>query len=198
MTGMIKGRLEIYLLMKYKEIGRQQLYLRRKLIREDVMQYKKYWSAQMRQIKSFRLKAHNQLNARKFKADEKKFCVARPETQTNEHCWDLHSSNIPDFHVPQRSRITPYKLWEGHYTAKPIANAVTRTGFKGKIIPQIRGFFCQWWPRKDREQGWGEQGEVQQRWWSISDTFTVRPQPRILWNSGCPTTTCWNHLEKLH
>lgn len=49
----------------------------------------------MRQIKSFRLKAHNQLNARKFKADEKKFCVAQPETQTNEHCWDLHGSNIP-------------------------------------------------------------------------------------------------------
>lgn len=49
------------------------------------MHYKKYWSAQMSQIKSFWLKAHNQLNAHKFKADEKKFCVAQPETQTNEH-----------------------------------------------------------------------------------------------------------------
>lgn len=49
------------------------------------MQYKKYWSPQTSQIKSFRLKAHNQLSAHKFKADEKKFCVAQPETQTNEH-----------------------------------------------------------------------------------------------------------------
>lgn len=68
----------------------------------------------MRQIKSFRLKAHNQLNARKFKADEKKFGVAQPETQTNEHCWDLHGSNIPDIYVSQRSRITPYKPCKGH------------------------------------------------------------------------------------
>lgn len=196
MTGMIKGRLEIYLLMKYKEIGRQQLYLRRKPIREDVMQYKKYWSAQMRQIKSFRLKAHNQLNACKFKADEKKFCVAQPETQTNEHCWDLHGSNIPGriftCHKGAGSLITN----SGRGTAqqrfgrKPIASTATRTGFKGKIIPQIQCFLCRWWPRKDTEQGRGERGEVQQCWWSISDTFTVRSQPRILWNPGCPTTTC--------
>lgn len=86
MTGEIKGGLEIYLLMKYKEIGRKQLYLRRKHVREDVMQYKNHWSAQMSQIKSFWLKAHNQLNAHKFKADEKKFWIAQPEIQTNEHC----------------------------------------------------------------------------------------------------------------
>ena len=49
------------------------------------MQYKKYWSAQMSQIKSFWLKAHNQSNTHKFKADEKKFCVAQPETQTDEY-----------------------------------------------------------------------------------------------------------------
>jgi len=53
MTGTIKGRLKIYLLMKYKEIGRQQLYLRRKHKREDVMQYNTYSSAQMSQIKGF-------------------------------------------------------------------------------------------------------------------------------------------------
>lgn len=42
MTGAIKGELEIYLLMKYKEIGRKQLHLRRKHVREDVMQYKNH------------------------------------------------------------------------------------------------------------------------------------------------------------
>lgn len=60
---------------------------------------------------------------------------------------------------------------------KHIASAVTRVRFKGKIIPQIQCFLWQW-PQKDTEQG--ERGEEQQCSWSISDTFTVQPQPRIL------------------
>lgn len=75
MMGTITGKLKIYLLMKCKKIGRQQLYLRRKHKREDVMRYNTYSSAQMSQIKGFWLKAHHQLTARTFKGMKRSFVV---------------------------------------------------------------------------------------------------------------------------
>lgn len=120
MTGTIKGRLKIYLLMKYKEIGRQQLYLRRKHIREDVMQYKTYWSAQMSQIKSFWLKAHNQLKPHKFKQMKRSFVLPNLKLrQMNIARFDIVAifKCGLDIYISQSSRSTNYIFWKGHCTS---------------------------------------------------------------------------------
>lgn len=141
MTGTITGRLKIYLLMKYKEIGRQELYLRRKHKREDVMRYNTYSSAQMSQIKGFWLKAHNQLTAHTFKRMKRSFVVMNLKLrQANISRIDVVV--IYKYRVYHRAVEAPM-TYSGrdnacqHSDHKPTSNSATRVSSKGEIIPQM-------------------------------------------------------------